>query len=157
VLHIFVDADACPVKEEIYRVARRYGLGVTLVANAAMRIPHEKGIRLQVVGGRFDAADDWIVENIEAFDILVTADVLLASRCVAKKASVLGPGGKPFTESNIGDVVASRNLLAELRGAGEITGGPKPMGPKERSRFLQKLDEAIQAIRRENPSECVKT
>jgi uncharacterized protein YaiI (UPF0178 family) len=157
VLHIFVDADACPVKEEIYRVARRYGLGVTLVANAAMRIPHEKGIRLQVVGGRFDAADDWIVENIEAFDILVTADVLLASRCVAKKASVLGPGGKPFTESNIGDVVASRNLLAELRGAGEITGGPKPMGPKERSRFLQKLDEAIQVIRRENPSECVKT
>lgn len=156
-LHIFVDADACPVKEEIYRVARRYGLGVTLVANAAMRIPHEKGIRLQVVGGCFDAADDWIVENIEAFDILVTADVLLASRCVAKKASVLGPGGKPFTESNIGDVVASRNLLAELRGAGEITGGPKPMGPKERSRFLQKLDEAIQAIRRENPSECVKT
>lgn len=151
-LHIFVDADACPVKEEVYRVARRYGLDVTLVTNAPMRIPNERGIRLQVVGGRFDAADDWIVEKVQSFDIVITADVLLASRCIAKGASALGSGGKPFTESNIGDVVASRNLFAELRGAGEITGGPKPMGPKDRSRFLQKLDEIIQAIRRQHPS-----
>lgn len=147
-LHVYVDADACPVKQEVYRVARRCGLKVTLVANAAMRIPDEARISLQVVGDGFDAADDWIVEHVEPCDIVVTADVPLASRCLAKGARVVGPTGKPFTESNIGVAVATRDLMADLRGAGEITGGPPPITKRDRSRFLQSLDEAIQAIRR---------
>jgi len=148
-LNIFVDADACPVKEEIYRVARRYGLPVTLVANARMRIPNEERIRLEVVADGFDAADDWIVVHVQPLDIVVTSDVVLASRCVKAGARVLGPNGKPFTEDNVGQAVAMRDLMADLRGAGEITGGPPPMQKRDRSRFLQKLDEMIQAIRRE--------
>lgn len=151
-LHIFVDADACPVKKEIYRVAIRYGLEVTLVTNTRMRVPDEKWIALQVVEDRFDAADDWIVENIQAHDIVVTADILLASRCLKKEAQVLGTTGKPFTENTIGDVVATRNLLSELRETGEMTGGPPPIGKRDRSRFLQQLDEMIQSIRRRQPS-----
>jgi uncharacterized protein YaiI (UPF0178 family) len=147
-LHIFVDADACPVKKEIYRVARRYGLEVTLVANSWMRIPEEKWITLEVVDDGFDAADDWIVEHVETDDVVITADVPLASRCLEKGARVIGTTGKPFTEANIGQAVAMRDLLADLRGSGEITGGPPPIEQKDRSRFLQKLDEAIQAIRR---------
>jgi uncharacterized protein YaiI (UPF0178 family) len=147
-LHIFVDADACPVKQEVYRVARRYELPVTLVANSSMRIPDEKRLTLKVVGNRADAADDWIVENITPSDIVVTADVLLASRCIKCGACVIGPAGRVFTESNIGQSVATRDLLSELRGAGAITGGPPPLDPRDRSRFLQKLDDAIQAIRR---------
>ena len=148
-LNIFVDADACPVKEEVYRVARRYGLPVTLVANARMRIPNEERIRLEVVAGGFDAADDWIVAHVQPLDIVVTSDVVLASRCVKAGARVLGPNGKPFTEDNVGQAVAMSDLMADLRGAGEITGGPPPMQKRDRSRFLQKLDEVIQAIRRE--------
>ncbi|MBI9085986.1 MAG: YaiI/YqxD family protein [Desulfobacterales bacterium] len=151
-LHIFVDADACPVKPEVYRVASRYGLRVTLVANARMRVPNERRIVLQVVTDKFDAADDWIVEHVQADDIVVTADILLASRCLTKGARVMGPAGKPFTEDNIGDAVATRELLAELRGTGEITGGPPPINQRDRSRFLQKLDDAIQSIRRAQPS-----
>jgi len=154
VLHIYVDADACPVKQEVYRVARRCRLGVTLVANAWMRIPNERWFTLNVVADRFDAADDWIVEHVASGDIVVTADVLLASRCVKAGARVLGPNGRPFTEDNIGNAVASRDLLADLRGAGEMTGGPRPLQQRDRSRFLQKLDEVIQAIRREPPSEA---
>ena len=150
-LHIYVDADACPVKQEVYRVARRYNLEVTLVANAWMRIPDEKGIRLEVVAERSDAADDWIVAQVQPLDVVITADIVLASRCVNKSACVLGPGGKPFTEDNVADAVAMRNLMADLRGAGEITGGPPPLQKRDRSRFLQKLDEMIQKIRRENP------
>lgn len=152
VLHIFVDADACPVKQEVYRVARRCDLYVTLVANAFMRVPAEAGITLKVVGNAFDAADNWIVENVEPSDIVVTADILLASRCIKKGARVIGPTGKPFTESNIGQAVATRDLLSELRGAGEITGGPPPLNKRDRSRFLQKLDDLIQSIRRDNGS-----
>ena len=147
-LHIFVDADACPVKNEVYRVAGRYGLEVTLVANSSMRIPNDQRITLEVVGNGFDAADDWIVENLKADDIVITADVLLASRCLKEGARVLGTTGKPFTEENIGSAVATRDLLSELRGAGEITGGPPPITKRDRSLFLQKLDEAIQSIRR---------
>ena len=147
-LHIFVDADACPVKPEVYRVAGRYGLRVTLVANAWMRVPNEGWITLQVVGAGFDAADDWIAEHLQPDDIVVTADIALASRCVKKGASVLGPTGKPFTENNIGQAVATRELLSELRSSGEVAGGPAPLKKNDRSRFLQKLDEAIQSIRR---------
>jgi uncharacterized protein YaiI (UPF0178 family) len=148
VLHIYVDADACPVKEEVYRVARRYSLDVTLVADARMRVPYEPWLTLQVVEGGFDAADDWIVDHVAGDDIVITADVLLADRCLKAGARVLGFAGKPFTASNIGPAVAMRNLMADLRGAGEITGGPPPFGKRDRSQFLQELDNVIQAIRR---------
>jgi len=147
-LHIFVDADACPVKNEVYRVAGRYQLKVTLVANNWMRIPRDSRVSLQVVGGGFDAADDWIVEQVGGGDIVVTADIVLAGRCLEKDALVLGTTGKPFTDDNIGDAIAIRDLLADLRGAGEQTGGPRPMTPRDRSLFLQKLDDMIQSILR---------
>ena len=151
-LHIFVDADACPVKEEVYRVARRCRLEVTVVANSWMRVPEERRIALEVVAGGFDAADDWIVEHVEPDDIVVTADIPLASRCLKGGARVLGPTGRPFTEDNIGDALATRELLSELRDAGQITGGPPPLEKRDRSRFLQELDHVIQAIRRDDPS-----
>jgi len=149
-LHIFVDADACPVKQEVYRIASRYNLDVTLVTNSWMRIPNEQWIALEVVEDGFDAADDWIVTHVEPHDIVVTADIPLASRCLKEGARVIGPTGKPFTENNIGHVVATRDLLSALRGAGEITGGPPPLKKRDRSRFLQQLDEVIQAIRRKH-------
>ncbi len=147
-LHIFIDADACPVKNEVYRVAGRYQLKVILVANNWMRIPGDPRITLKVVGGGFDAADDWIVEQVGTDDIVVTADIVLAGRCLEKGALVLGTTGKPFTEDNIGDAIAVRDLLENLRGAGEQTGGPRPMTPRDRSLFLQKFDDMIQSIRR---------
>jgi len=149
-LHIFVDADACPVKPEVYRVASRYHLDVTLVSNSWMRVPNEQWITLEVVEDGFDAADDWIVTHVEPHDIVVTADIPLASRCLKKSARVIGTTGKPFTENNIGHVVATRDLLSALRGAGDITGGPPPLKKRDRSRFLQQLDEVIQAIRRKH-------
>jgi len=148
-LHIFIDADACPVKPEVYRVAGRYGLDVTLVANSRMRIPDERWIALEVVEDGFDAADDWIVEHVHPHDIVVTADIPLANRCLKKNACVIGTSGKPFTEDNIGQSLATRELLSELRDAGEIAGGPPPLNRRDRSRFLQQLDEMIQSIRRE--------
>ncbi len=148
-LHIFVDADACPVKREVYRVAGRCRLAVTLVANSWMRVPNERWITLEVVADGFDAADDWIVEHVRPNDIVVTADIPLASRCLKKGARAIGPTGKPFTEDNIGEAVAIRDLLSDLRGAGEITGGPPPLTKRDRSRFLQQLDNVIQSIRRE--------
>ena len=150
-LHIFVDADACPVKPEVYRVASRYHLEVTLVANSRMRIPNNRWIALEVVRDGFDAADDWIVEHVQPDDIVVTADIPLAGRCLKKGARVIGPTGKPFTENSIGQAMAMRDLLSELRGAGEITGGPLPLKKRDRSRFLQRLDDVIQSILREHP------
>lgn len=147
-LHIYIDADACPVKNEVYRVADRYSLEVTLVANSTMRIPDDSRISLEVVDSGFDAADDWIVEKLQPYDIVITADVLLASRCVKKTARVLGTTGKEFTDTNIGSAVATRDLMADLRGAGEITGGPAPLTKRDRSFFLQKLDEVIHSIKR---------
>jgi uncharacterized protein YaiI (UPF0178 family) len=147
-LHIFIDADACPVKAEVYKVAERYRLQVTLVANSWMWIPNERWIALEVVGAGADVADDWIVEQVQAYDIVVTADILLSDRCLKKEALVIGTNGKTFTEDNIGSAVATRNLMAELRGAGEITGGPPPLQKRDRSRFLHQLDEIIQTIRR---------
>jgi len=153
VLHIFVDADACPVKREVYRVAERCKLQVTLVANAWMRVPSQPNITFQVVGGALDAADDWIAEHVSEHDIVVTADIPLASRCVKKGASVISPAGKPFTEDSIGQTLATRDLMAELRDAGAITGGPPPLNERNRSQFLQQLNNAIQAIRRKQPVE----
>ncbi|MFH0726657.1 MAG: YaiI/YqxD family protein [Pseudomonadota bacterium] len=150
-LHIFVDADACPVKQEVYRVANRYRLDVTLVANSSMRVPNERRITLKVVADGFDAADNWIVEHVQPQDIVVTADILLASRCLKEGARAMGPTGKLFTDDNIGQTVATRNLLSELRVTGEITGGPPPLKKQDRSRFLQQLDEVIQSIRRNHP------
>ncbi|MEO5617194.1 MAG: YaiI/YqxD family protein [Candidatus Eisenbacteria bacterium] len=143
--HLYVDADACPVKPEVFRVAARHGLSVTLVAGAWMRIPADARIHLEVVAQGFDAADDWIAERAEAGDIVVTADVALASRCLARGAAVIGSNGRTFTEDNIGDAMATRELLADLRGAGEITRGPLPFTPRDRSRFLQSLESAIRA------------
>jgi uncharacterized protein YaiI (UPF0178 family) len=151
VLHIFIDADACPVKQEVYQVARRYGLEVTLVANAWMRLPTEPWLTLEVVGDELDAADDWIVEHVQPHDIVVSADILLASRCLEREARVIGTSGKPFTEDNIGDAVATRDLLSHMREAGAVTGGPRPLTKRDRSRFLQQLDQDIQAIRRSHP------
>lgn len=139
------------MKQEAYRVAARYRLGVTLVANSWMRVPEEDGIVLQVVGDAPDEADDWIVANLTPHDIVITADVLLASHCIKAGAYAIGHTGKAFTEDNIGDAVATRNLLAELRGNGEITGGPPPFSKRDRSNFLQKLDQVIQRVRREYP------
>jgi len=143
--HLYVDADACPVKQEVYRVAERHGLLVTLVAGAWMRVPGDARVRLEVVTQGFDAADDWIVERISPGDIVVTADIPLASRCLARGARAIGTTGRPFTEDNIGDAMATRALLADLRGAGEQTRGPAPFDPRDRSRFLQSLEAAVQA------------
>ncbi len=149
-LHIFIDADACPVKEEVYRVAGRHRLNVTVVANSRMRVPSEAWVTLEIVGGAFDAADDWIVARLEPGDIVVTADIPLASRCLQAGARAIGSTGNIFTEDNIGSAVATRDLLSELRSAGELTGGPPPLGKRDRSRFLQKLEEVIQSVRRES-------
>jgi uncharacterized protein YaiI (UPF0178 family) len=116
-----------------------------------MRVPNERWVTLEVVQEGFDAADDWIVEHLQPHDIVVTADIPLASRCLKEGARVIGPTGKPFTENNIGEAVATRDLLLELRDAGEITGGPSPLKKRDRSRFLQQLDEVIQSLRRKQP------
>jgi uncharacterized protein len=147
-LHIFIDADACPVKQEVYRVAQRYDLKVTLVAGSCMRVPDDDKIDLQIVDQNPDAADNWIVEHIETDDIVITADIPLAARCLEKGAYVIGPSGRPFNDDNIGSVLATRNLLSELRERGEVTGGPAPLNKRDRSRFLGQLDETINAIRR---------
>ena len=147
-LSILVDADACPVKDEVYRVAKRHQWPVILVANAPMRVPAEDGIRLQVVGDGFDAADDWITDQADDGDIVVTADILLASRCLKKGAIVIGTTGRPFTEDNIGDAVAAREISSELREMGLIRKGPPPFQARDRSAFLQQLDAAIHLIQR---------
>lgn len=149
-LHIYVDADACPAKEEVYRVASRNGLSVTLVSNSWMRTPNESWLKLEIVGDGFDAVDNWIVEHVQTNDIVITADILLASRCLKKGSFALDSAGKQFTEDNIGPAVASRNLFEDLRAAGEIMGGPPPRQKKDRSCFLQKFEEMVQFIRREN-------
>lgn len=136
------------MKEEVYRVAQRYDLGVTLVAGSWMRIPSGPDFVLEVVDQGFDAADDWIVARVAPDDLVITADIPLAARCLEQGAYVLGPTGRPFTESNIGDALATRNLLSEMRGAGLEAGGPPPFDSRDRSRFLQALDRAIHALRR---------
>ncbi len=145
---IYIDADACPVKEEVYRVARRYEIKVIVVANAPIRVPTDELIELVVVPGGFDAADDRIVEGVGSVDIVVTSDIPLADRCLRAGARVLSPRGIPFTEDDIGNALATRALLEMLRQSGEHGGGPPPFAKVDRSRFLGKLDEMIHAIRR---------
>jgi uncharacterized protein YaiI (UPF0178 family) len=142
---IFVDADACPVKDEVYRVAKRCNLQVAVVSNARLRIPVDPRLEMVVVTGHFDAADDWIVENVAARDIVVTADIPLASRCLAKGAKVLNGKGRVFTDDSIGDALASREISAFLRDMGNVGGGEAPFDQRDRSRFLQHLDDLIQA------------
>lgn len=142
---IFVDADGCPVKEEVCRVAKRHGLNVRLVANAWMRTPDDAQVELVVVGQGFDEADDWIVERVTEHDIVVTADIPLAARCLEKRASVLGPKGNIFTEASIGGALANREFLSQMREHGMMTGGPAPFDKRARSQFLQSLDQLIQA------------
>jgi uncharacterized protein YaiI (UPF0178 family) len=145
---IYVDADACPVKAEVYRVAERYGLKVFVVANSYMNVPRDPRIERVVVSDGFDAADDWIVEHVVPGDIVITSDIPLADRSLKKGAAVIGSTGVPFTTSSIGMAMANRELLSNLRAMGEVTGGPKPMSQRDRSRFLSALDEAIQKQRR---------
>ncbi len=145
---IFVDADACPVKAEIYRVAERHRLPVTVVANQPIAVPREDWITRIHVGGGPDVADDWIAERAGKGDVVVTADVPLADRCVKAGASVISPTGRAFTEASIGMALATRNLLDDLRSAGEVTGGPKPFSPRDRSAFLSALDLAIVRLKR---------
>jgi uncharacterized protein len=145
---VWVDADACPVKGEVFRVAERHALEVVLVAASWLRVPDDPRIRLVVVSEGFDAADDAIAEGCAAGDIVITADIPLASRALAKGAAAIGSNGRPFTEDNIGDAMATRALLADLRGAGEITKGPPPFSPRDRSRFLQALETAVQSALR---------
>lgn len=147
-LTIHVDADACPVKAEIYRVANRYGVPVVLVSNAPFAVPNDPLVSRVIVSGSFDAADDWIAAAATPASIVVTADIPLAARCLEAGATVLGPTGKPFTKGSIGQALASRALNEHLRAMGELTGGPKPMAGKDKSRFLSALDEAIVKLRR---------
>ncbi len=143
---IYIDADACPVKQEVYRVAERCALKVTLVANSFMRTPD--WVRLEVVAEGPDVADDWIAEHAGQGDIVITADIPLADRCIKRGACVLTPTGREYSENNIGAAIATRNLLAGLREIGEVGGGPAPFSKRDRSNFLQQLDLVIQRIRR---------
>ncbi len=148
-VQIYVDADGCPVKDEVNRVAQRYGLEVTLVANSYMRIPQAEWLKLVIVDDGFDAADDWIVDHAQRNDIVITTDIPLAARCLKNGAAVLGPKGHPFTEASIGDVLATREIMSHLREQGVNTGGPAPFSKADRSRFLQQLDVMVHACRRE--------
>lgn len=148
ILRILVDADACPVKDEIYRVAGRYQLSVFVVSNSFMMVPQSPLIERVVVGSGFDAADDWIAERASPTDIVTTADILLADRCIKAGATVIAPNGRPFDQSSIGHAVAQRALMADLRAMGEVSGGPAPFSKKDRSQFLSALDSAVNQIRR---------
>jgi hypothetical protein len=150
VIEIFVDADACPVKDETYAVAVRYGVPVTLVAGSRMGVPHGLGVELVVVEQGPDAADDWIVAHVRPGDVVVTADLPLAARCLAAGARVLGSQGRVFSEDSIGALLATRNLKAHLREAGVPSGGPPPLAAKDRSRFSSRLDELVQRGLREH-------
>jgi uncharacterized protein len=148
-IHIYVDADACPVKDEIYRIAARHRLPVTVVAAGFIRVPQDPLIERIAAGSGMDAADDWIAERAGPGAIVVTADVPLASRCVKAGATAIAPNGRPFSEDAIGMTLAVRNLMHDLRSAGEVTGGPRPFAPKDRSAFLSALDQAIRRLQRD--------
>jgi uncharacterized protein YaiI (UPF0178 family) len=145
---IYVDADACPVKDEIYRVAIRLGVPVSVVAGNFIRVPQDPLIERVAAGSGMDAADDWIAERAGPGDIVITSDIPLVSRCVKTGAEVIAPNGKPFSEASIGMTLAMRNLMTDLRSSGEITGGPKSFSPRDRSAFLSALDQTIRRIQR---------
>lgn len=146
---ILVDADACPVKEEIYKVAGRYQAPVTIVSNSHLRVPADPLVKRVTVSDGFDAADDWIAEQAGADCVVITSDILLAERCVKVGALVLAPNGKPFTENSIGAAVVTRAIMADLRAGGDAIGGPPPFQNKDRSRFLSALDEALVRLKRQ--------
>jgi uncharacterized protein YaiI (UPF0178 family) len=145
---IYIDADACPVKDEIYRVAARHGVPVSVVAGQFIRVPNDPLIERIAAGAAMDAADDWIAERAVTGDIVITADIPLAARCVKTGAAVIAPNGKPFTEESIGMTLAVRNLMTDLRSSGEVTGGPRSFSPRDRSAFLSALDQTIRRIQR---------
>jgi len=147
-IRIYVDADACPVKDEIYKVAARHGLPVTVVAGAFIRVPRDPTIERVAAGNATDAADNWIVERAGPTSIVVTSDIHLGSRCIKLGASVITPSGRILTEASIGMALAVRNLLHDLRSAGEATSGPPPFKPSDRSAFLSALDQTIRRMQR---------
>jgi uncharacterized protein YaiI (UPF0178 family) len=146
--HILVDADACPVKDEIYKVAYRHEVPVTIVSNSHFRVPAHPLVRRVVVSDGFDAADDWIAERADPHAIVITADILLADRAIKAGASVIAPNGKPFTSSSIGGAIATRAIMADLRAGGDAIGGPPPFRKEDRSRFLSALDAALVRLKR---------
>jgi len=145
---IYIDADGCSVKDEVYKVAERYQMKVWVVANKWQKTPNLEIIESVVVSNSFDAADDWIAEHVQPNDIVITSDIPLADRCIKSQAKVLGPKGREFTEDSIGNAMAARELNSHLRDMGVISGGPKPMQQKDKSRFLSKLDEVVNAVLR---------
>ena len=147
-VRILVDADACPVKDEVYKVAWRREVPVTVVSNAHLRVPAHPLMERVVVSGKFDAADDWIAEAADEDAVVVTGDILLADRCLKKGACVVAPNGKPFTAASIGGAIATRAIMADLRSGVGMTGGPAPFTNADRSRFLQSLDSALERLSR---------
>jgi len=145
---ILVDGDACPVKEEIYKVAYRRDVPVVVVSNSPFRVPLHPLVSRVVVSDGFDAADDWIAERADSRAVVITADILLADRCLKAGATVLAPTGKPFTASSIGGAIATRAIMADLRAGGDVIGGPAPFAKTDRSRFLQALDTALVKLAR---------
>ena len=144
-IEIFVDADACPVKEEVYSVSTRHGLPVVLVANMRLHVPEGIGVEMVVVDKGADVADDWIADNIQPCDICITADLPLAARCLEAGASALGTDGRPFNEDMIGGALATRGIKQELREMGVMSGGPSGITKHDRSRFMQQLDQMVVA------------
>ena len=142
-IRILVDADACPVKDEVYRVAERRKVQVSVVSNSWFRVPTGPLVERVVVDGGFDAADDWIAERADARSVVITGDILLADRCLKAGATVIGHNGKPYTAASIGSAIATRAIMADLRAGGDIVGGPPPFAKADRSRFLQALDEVL--------------
>ncbi len=147
-MRILVDADACPVKDEVYKVAWRHEVPVVIVSNSWLRIPQHPLVSRQVVSDGFDAADDWIAEQADAKSVVITSDILLADRALKAGAKVLSPNGKPFTANSIGAAIATRAIMADLRAGGDQVGGPKPFSPADRSAFLQALDCELVALKR---------
>ncbi|WP_029005668.1 YaiI/YqxD family protein [Azorhizobium doebereinerae] len=145
---LYVDADACPVKAEVYKVAERHGLDVHVVSNQPIALPRSEKIHRVVVPSGPDVADDWIAERVSRGDVVVTADIPLAARCVKAGADVIAPNGRAYTEATIGPALATRNLMDELRSAGQVTSGPRPFSPRDRSAFLSALDLAIVRLKR---------
>ena len=145
---ILVDADACPVKDEVYKVAWRRGVPVKVVSNSMLRVPDHPLIERVLVSDAFDAADDWIAEAANARTVVITGDILLADRCLRQGATVIGHNGKPFTQASIGGAIATRAIMADLRSGAGVTGGPAPFAKADRSRFLQALDEALVRLAR---------
>lgn len=148
-LQILIDADACPVKDETYKVAARYQVPVVVVSNSPIRVPREPLISRQVVSAAFDAADDWITDHTGPGTIVITADILLADRCLKLGAAVIAPNGNPFTSGSIGSAIAVRAIMADLRAGGDIVGGPPPLRKTDRSRFLSSLDQAVVKLQRQ--------